>query len=147
VQVVDRLKARIKQGTQIPYPTTSANTGTQVQLVNADLLLEVTPTIYPDGRILMKLKVTDNAPGASFNGFTSITTREAETNMIVRDGDTAVIGGILRKNYTRLRQGWPGLMNVPLVNLLFGNNTVEDVVRELLVFVTPTIVKRPPPAS
>jgi type II secretory pathway component GspD/PulD (secretin) len=67
--------------------------------------------------------------------------------MIVKDGETAVIGGIVRRREARRRQGWPGLMNVPLINLMFSNNTMENRVVELLVFITPTIVKRPPSAS
>ncbi|MEJ2716779.1 MAG: AMIN domain-containing protein [Deltaproteobacteria bacterium] len=146
VQVLDGEKATIKNGRQIAFLTVSAD-GTQTQLVDVDLLLEVEPTIYPDGRIEMDLKVTDNDVGDPVNGVASILTREATTIMIVKDGETAVIGGILRNTDSASRQGWPGLMNVPVLNFLFSNKTERKFIEELLVFVTPTIIKRPPPAS
>lgn len=147
VQVVDGKDANIKQGRQIAYTTTSAQLGTQTQLVSVDLLLKVKPRIYPDSRIIMDITVTDNDVGDIVNGQASINTREAKTNMIVKDGETAVIGGIVKKRDFTRRQGWPGLMNVPLINLLFSNKQSENSVVELLVFITPTIVKRPPPAA
>jgi type IV pilus secretin PilQ/predicted competence protein len=147
VQVLDNQKASIKKGNTIPYTTVSAN-GTQTQLVDADLLLEVTPRIFADGRISMKIKMTDNSPTAlaTVTG-TVISTQEAETNMIVRDGETAVIGGIIRNTENNSRDGWPGLMNIPVVNFFFTNKARDKGLNELLVFVTPIIIKRPPPAS
>jgi type IV pilus assembly protein PilQ len=147
VQVLDNQKASIKKGNTIPFTTVSAN-GTQTQLVDADLLLEVTPRIFADGRISMKIKMTDNSPVAlaTVSG-TVIATQEAETNMIVKDGETAVIGGIIRHTDNSSRDGWPGLMNIPVVNFFFTNKSREKHLEELLVFVTPIIIKRPPPAS
>ncbi len=147
VQVLDNQKASIKKGNTIPFTTVSAN-GTQTQLVDADLLLEVTPRIFADGRISMKIKMTDNSPVAlaTVTG-TVIATQEAETNMIVKDGETAVIGGIIRNTDNSSRDGWPGLMNIPVVNFFFTNKSREKHLEELLVFVTPIIIKRPPPAS
>lgn len=146
VQVLDGETAEIKNGRQIAYSSVSAD-GTQVQLVSVDLKLEVTPTIYPDGRIEMDIAVSDNDVGDVINGLASILTREAETTMIVMDGETAVIGGILRKTDNISREGWPGLMNVPVFNFIFGQKNRAKRITELLVFITPTIVKRPPPAS
>ncbi len=146
VQVLDNQKASIKKGQTIPFTTVSAN-GTQTQLVNADLLLEVTPRIFADGRISMKIKMTDDSPASSTGTNPNILTQEAETNMIVKDGETAVIGGIIRNSGNDARDGWPGLMNIPVVNLLFTNKFRDKHLEELLVFVTPIIIKRPPPAS
>lgn len=147
VQVLDGQKASIKNGRTIAYSTVSQD-GTQTQLVNVDLLLDVTPTIYSDGRIRMRIHVTDNDVGPVLvNGQAEILTREATTIMIVKDGETAVIGGIIRKNDSEARSGWPGLMNVPIVGQLFSNKTSQKTLQELLVFITPTIVKRPPSAS
>ncbi len=147
VQVLDNQKASIKKGTTIPFTTTSA-LGTQTQMIDADLLLEVTPRIFADGRISMNIKMTDNAPDlTTVPGVTSIATQEAGTYMIVKDGETAVIGGILRNTDNTVRDGWPGVMNIPLINLLFTNKQREKHLVELLVFVSPTIIKRPPPAS
>ncbi|MBI5571499.1 MAG: AMIN domain-containing protein [Desulfomonile tiedjei] len=145
VQVLNKKKASIKLGKQIPYLTTSA-LGTQTQLINADLLLDVTPEIFADGRILMQIKVTNNTPDSP-GANPTITTREAQTIMTVKDGQTAVIGGILTSSDTSSRQGWPGLMNVPVINLLFSNKSKDTSLNELMVFLTPTIVKRPPSAS
>lgn len=146
VQVLDGQSATIKTGTQIPYATVSAD-GTQTQLVSAVLSLNVQPTIYSDGRIRMNVSITNDEPGAVINGQTSIDTREASTFMIVKDGETAVIGGILRNTDTNTRSGMPGLMNMPPLSYLFSNKSVERSVEELLVFITPTIIRRPPPAS
>ncbi len=146
VQVLDGETAEIKNGRQIAYSSVSAD-GTQVQLVSVDLKLEVKPKIFPDGRIEMEVKVSDNDVGDIVNGLASILTREAETTMIVMDGETAVIGGILRKTDNVGHQGWPGLMHVPVLSYLFGSKSRAKRVTELLVFITPTIVKRPPSAS
>ena len=146
VQVLDNQKALIKNGVSIPYVTTGIGGSTQTQMIDADLKLEVKPKIYSDGRIKMDLKVTDDEPEAVL-GTLSIRRRNAETFMIVKDGETAVIGGILRSTNSTDRGGWPGLMNVPVVNLLFSNKNSSNNVTELLVFITPAIVKRPPAAS
>ncbi len=146
VQVMDNQKAIIKNGVSIPYITTGIGGSTQTQMIDADLKLEVKPKIYSDGRIRMDLKVTDDEPEAVL-GTLSIRRRNAETFMIVKDGETAVIGGILRSTNSLDRGGWPGLMNVPLINFLFTNKNSSNNVTELLVFVTPAIVKRPPAAS
>jgi type IV pilus secretin PilQ/predicted competence protein len=146
VQVLDQQSATVLDGVQIPYPSVSAD-GTQVQFVSANIQLNVTPTIYPDGRIQMKLTVTDNEPGATFNGLTSIDNRQANTVLIVKDGDTAVIGGLLRRTTGRNNSGWPGLMYIPLVNFFFNANSKNEEIGELLLFVTPTILKKPPTAA
>jgi type IV pilus secretin PilQ/predicted competence protein len=146
VQVLDGESANIKNGRTIAYSTVSAD-GTQTQLVNVDLELDVSPTIFPDGRIEMDVNVTDNDIGDIVNGQASILNREASTILIVKDGETAVIGGILRRGDTTSRTGLTGLMNVPLLNYLFSGKNQTKIIQELLIFITPTIVKRPPPAS
>lgn len=146
VQVLDGQPATIKNGRTIAYQTVSAD-GTQTQLVPVDLLLSVTPTIFADGRIRMVIKVTDNDVGGIVNGVSEILTREASTIMIVKDGETAVIGGTIRKTDNETKNGWPGLMNVPGINFLFSNKNRSKQITELLVFVTPTVIRRPPTAS
>lgn len=147
VQVLDRQTASIRNGLSIPYQTVSAD-GTQTQMISADLSLNVTPTIYSDGRIMMRVQVSNNEP-ETVAGATApaIRTREASTYMIVKDGETAVIGGILTNDDSNQRQGLPGLMNVPPFSYLFSNKTAERNVTELLVFIAPSIIRRPPPAS
>lgn len=146
VTVMNKQNATIKNGRTIAFSTVSAS-GTQTQLVNADLKLTVNPEVFSDGRIKMTLQVTDNDVGDIVNGQASLLTREASTVMVVKDGDTAVIGGIVRKTDSQQRQGFPGLMNIPVVNYIFSNKNRSKAITELLVFITPTIVRRPPPAS
>gem|GEM_PF-751956 len=149
VQVLDGEKAKILDGRDIPYVTTSGQQGTQTQLVPAYLQLEVTPKIYADGRVSMKLQVKDDDIGAIVPGanLPEVIRRQANTDMIVKDGETAVIGGIIKERNVGQRQGWPGLMNLPLFGYLFTNKGQEKELNELLIFITPSIIKRPPPAS
>jgi type IV pilus assembly protein PilQ len=149
VQVLDGQKAKILDGQDIPYVTNSVQLGTQTQLVPAYLELQVKPKIFSDGRVGMDVHVKDDDIGPTPPGATqpSVVRRQAQTLMIVKDGETAVIGGIIRERNLAQRQGWPGLMNVPLVGSLFTNKGQEKELNELLIFITPTIIKRPPPAS
>jgi type IV pilus assembly protein PilQ len=147
VQVLDGQAASITRGRQIAYATVSAE-GTQTQLVDVDLKLTVTPRIYPDGRIQMQVSVSDNnVANVTVNGLAAIDTRKANTTMIVKDGETAVIGGVTVKTDNNSRQGLPGLMNLPVLNFFFSNKSVDTSIGELLIFLTPTIIKRPPPAA
>jgi type IV pilus assembly protein PilQ len=150
VQVIDGEKAKIVDGRDVAYSTSSPLQGTQSQLIPAYLQLEVKPSIFADGRIKMELTVSDDEPVPSIIPTATqpdIYRRKANTFMIVRDGETAVIGGIVRESNIRRRQGLPGLMNIPLLSYLFGNKSQQKDLTELLVFITPTIIKRPPPAS
>jgi type IV pilus assembly protein PilQ len=152
IQILDRQKASILRGTQIPYETTGGMLGPTTQFVDAVLLLEVTPTIYSVGRIGMDLLIKDNYPEWARARTTDgsqppIGKREAKTNLTVKDGETVVIGGIIRDENRQAREGWPGLMNIPLVGYLFSNKLKEKYLEELIIFITPTIVKRPPEAS
>jgi type IV pilus assembly protein PilQ len=149
VQVLDGEKAKILDGTDIAFVTSSPLQGTQTQLVPAYLELEVKPKIFADGRVGMDVHVKDDDIGVTPVGATqpSVVRRQAHTYMIVKDGETAVIGGIIRERNLTQRQGLPGLMNLPLIGYMFGNKAQEKELNELLVFITPTIIKRPPPAS
>ena len=149
VQVLDGQEAKILDGQDIPYVTNSVQLGTQTQLVPAYLELRVKPKIFSDGRVSMDVHVKDDDIGPTPPTATqpSVVRRQAQTLMIVKDGETAVIGGIIRERNLARRQGWPGLMNVPLVGSLFTNKGQEKELNELLIFITPTIIKRPPPAS
>jgi len=146
VQVLDGQSANIQDGTTIAFQTVSAD-GTQTQLIPVVKSLNVSPRIFSDGRVQMTVTVTDNSVGTIVNGVASIDTRSATTVLIVKDGETAVIGGLMSESTLGSRQGIPGLMNIPILNTLFtGRNKSKDLT-ELLVFLTPTIIRRPPPAS
>ncbi len=143
VQVLNGMAATIESGTKIPYPNAFGET----QFIDATLKLEVTPQIFADGRIQMLVTVTDNTPGAiDVSGRTQINIRSTKSTLIVKDGDTVVIGGIARNQTARNTAGWPGLMHMPLISTLFSNKSSRASLEELLVFLTPSIVKRPPPA-
>jgi type IV pilus assembly protein PilQ len=113
--------------------------------VEAKLELKVTPHVTSDGSVLLKIKATNNQPNDTLtgaNGQPSITKREAETEVLVKDGDTTVIGGIYtRKTAENLAQV-PFFGDIPIIGWLFKSKNVVDDRTELLVFISPTIVNR-----
>jgi len=140
---LDNKEAHIKQGEKIPYETTS-QAGTQVQFIDAVLSLKVTPHVTPDGSILMKVVVTRDARGtfrSPTSGVPSIDSREASTEVLVKDGETLVIGGIYESDHTETEQGIPWLMKIPVLGWLFKKKEVIVTKRELLIFITPTIIQ------
>ncbi len=142
IATLDNREAHIKQGQKIPYETTS-QAGTQVQFIDAVLQLKVTPHVTPEGTILMKVLVTRDAEGAyrsPVNQVPSIDNREAETEVLVKDGETLVIGGIYETENDLAEQGIPWLMRVPVLQWLFKNYEKDYYKRELLIFITPSIM-------
>jgi type IV pilus assembly protein PilQ len=138
---VDNTEATVSQGTKIPYATVSAS-GTSVQLINATLSLKVVPHITPDNQVFMKVEVSNNRPDFSqaVNGQPAIEVKEATTEVMVRNGDTTVLGGVYTINESQNVNGVPGLMKVPLLGWLFKGTLKESSRKELLVFITPHIV-------
>ena len=139
----DGRPAKINQGKTIPYQTVSMQ-GTQTQFADAFLGLEVVPqVVLRDGTIRLKVRTTKDS--ADFTNQTvagpTIDKREAVTEIIVRDGDTAVIGGIYETTENRSQQGVPFLSKIPVIKWLF-NREMKDVEKpELLLFITPTILR------
>jgi type IV pilus assembly protein PilQ len=113
--------------------------------VEAKLELKVTPHVSADGSILMKIKVTNNQPNPQLtgaNGQPSISKREAETEALVKDGETTVIGGIYtRQTSTRVNEV-PFLSKIPILGFFFRNKNDTDDHTELLIFITPRILNR-----
>jgi type IV pilus assembly protein PilQ len=142
VSVLNNQEAKIEQGESIPFATVS-QAGTQTTFVDANLTLLVTPHISPDGGIIMKIKVSKNAPGETRPGASgpSILKKEATTNVLVKDGETTVIGGIYEVTNTDSISGVPYLMDIPILGWLFKTTTKREDTSELLVFLTPRIVK------
>jgi len=141
---LDNKDAYIKQGEKIPYETTS-QAGTQVQFIDAVLSLKVTPHVTPEGSILMKVLVTRDARGSfrsPVNQVPSIENREASTEVLVKDGETLVIGGIYETEKAETTQGIPWLMKIPVLGWLFKSQEVTSAKRELLIFITPTILAK-----
>jgi type IV pilus assembly protein PilQ len=144
VTTLDNKTAKINQGVSIPISVVSA-AGVQTTFVNAALELEVTPHVTADGSVLMKLKVTNNQPDFGRTGAAgdpTILRQEAESEMLVRDGDTAVIGGIYVRRTTSGTDGVPLLSRIPVLGYLFKREQENDERAELLIFVTPRIVNR-----
>lgn len=145
VMTSDRCQAVIKQGVQIPY---SSATGTAGQITNTtifvDALLELdaTPQITPNGSVIMKLAITKNSPGTQTpTGQIAIDKREIHTNVHVLDGETVVLGGIFEEVIADNVNNVPFFSDLPGVGFLFKNSKKQDDKTELLIFVTPKIVK------
>jgi type IV pilus secretin PilQ/predicted competence protein len=135
-------EATIRQGQQIPIQTVANNTVT-VQFKDAVLTLKVTPQITEAGTVILTLEVNnDTADFANrVNGIPPINTQSAKTQVLVRDGATAVIGGIYQSTETSSQQRTPFLGDIPLLGLLFRNRAANTSNQELLLFITPRIVK------
>jgi type IV pilus assembly protein PilQ len=136
-------KAIISQGTKIPFSSVS-DQGTDVQFENAELKLEVTPEINPDGSIILDINVSNSAVGivvpTATGNAVSIDEKKAETKVLVKDGQTTVIGGIFIEDERDAETGVPILMSIPYLGRLFKSTTKTRDRRELLIFITPRIV-------
>jgi type IV pilus assembly protein PilQ len=144
VVTVDNKEATIEQGTQIPYSTVSAS-GTNTQFIDATLSLKVTPHITPDGRVSMRLEAKNDSPGdVGANGQPAINKKKATTEVLIGDGETTVIGGILQIQRQENQAGLPWLSKIPVLGYLFRKDTNQARNRELLIFITPKIMKLEP---
>ena len=143
IMTTDNNTARIASGRQIPYQTTSRQ-GTQTDFANAELSLEVTPHVASDGNILLDIKATKNAADfsnvASTTNNPTITTNEAQSQVIVQNGGTTVLGGIFERTITAKENRVPFFSDIPFLGWLFKNSDDADQVSELLIFITLTIV-------
>lgn len=147
VTTLDKREAKISQGESIPFQTTSLQ-GTQTTFVDANLELNVTPQITSrdpkeEGkRIMMKVRATRNSVGARSNpAGPSIDRREATTQVLVRDGETMVIGGVFVDTQGNNVQGVPYLSRIPVLGWLFKNKSETVSKQELLIFLTPTVIR------
>ena len=135
-------RATIQQGISIPYPPPSYTTGSVGwTFVEASLELEVTPHVASDNSITMEVKAANNEPvnipGATAPG---ISRKEAETTILVKDGETAVIGGIFKLNQSSPSSGVPFLSQLPYIGWLFRDQTETTRNEELIIFLTPTVI-------
>jgi type IV pilus assembly protein PilQ len=141
VVTIDNKEAMIEQGTQIPYSTVSAS-GTNTQFVDATLSLKVTPHITPEGSVIMKLEAKNDSQGeVGVSGQPAINKKKATTEVLVRDGETAVIGGILQVSRKEDQAAIPWLSKIPVLGYFFKKDTNSSSNRELLIFITPKILK------
>jgi type IV pilus assembly protein PilQ len=134
--------AEIKQGVQIPIQTVANNTVT-VTFKDAVLTLKVTPQITEANTVILDLNVENNAADFAnlVNGVPPINTQSAQTQVLVKDGATAVIGGIFQSNEQTSQSSTPFLGRVPILGYLFRNRFVTNTNNELLLFITPRIIK------
>ncbi len=137
----DRHAAFIEQGVEIPYLSASSSGATRVEFKKAVLSIEVTPQITPDDRIIMDLTVKKDAVGEIFQGIPSIDTREVSTQVLVNNGDTIVLGGVYEQVSGNEVDKVPFLGDLPLIGYFFKHTLEKDEKAELLIFVTPKILK------
>jgi type IV pilus secretin PilQ/predicted competence protein len=135
-------RAEIEQGVRIPITNTTA-TEIQVEFVSASLLLSVTPQITAEGTIILDVTVENNSPDFvnTAGGIPSIRTQRAQTKVLINDGGTTVIGGIFVVNEGESEVGVPWFRKIPVFGWLFKQQSIQQENRELLIFITPKIVK------
>ncbi len=144
VVTINGQKATIKQGVQVPYQTAAVGAGgtavPNVQFKDVVLQLDVTPVISPDGRILMDIELKRDTVGVQTPQGPAINTKEVKTKIVVDNGQTVVLGGIIDNQDGVTNEGVPGVVRVPLLKYLFGQERVRKFDTELLIFITPTII-------
>ena len=141
VITADRREAFIEQGVEIPYLSASSSGATRVEFKKAVLSIKVVPQITPDDRIILDLTVNKDSVGQVFSGIPSVDTREVSTQVLVNNGETVVLGGIYETTSRDEITKVPVLGDLPLVGSLFRHNLRTDEKDELLIFVTPKILK------
>ena len=144
VQTQTGEQASIQSGFQIPVQTTVNNT-TSVLYINATLRLDVTPQITNEGTVIMDVTIQKREPAVGINiaggGNIPLTTRDAKTRLMVRDGGTAVIGGIFKITTNDGQSMIPGLWKIPILGNLFRSRTQTESTDELMIFITPRIIR------
>jgi len=146
VITANQKEAVIEQGTEIPYQQSASSGATTIQFKKAVLSLKVTPQITPDNRIIMDLDVRDDSVGTvivASGGVNvpSINTREIATQVLVNDGQTVVLGGVLQTTEREDQTKVPYLGDIPVLGYLFRNTNHQDDKDELMIFITPKIVR------
>lgn len=140
--------ASIKQGTEIPYEVSSGSSGaTTIEFKEAVLGMDVTPSVQPNGRILLKLRISQNVPGRNLHsGETEVLTidkQEIETQVSLKDGQTLALGGIFQQQSASGRDKVPVLGDIPLLGALFRHDIRQQKRRELVIFITPRLISDP----
>ncbi|MGO4281605.1 type IV pilus assembly protein PilQ [Cupriavidus sp. OV038] len=140
VVTANNIKALIEQGTELPYQSATSSGATSVQFRKANLKLEVTPQITPEGNVLLDVDVNKDSVGIqTTNGF-AIDTKHVQTQVLVENGGTVVIGGIYSQEESNNYNKVPFLGDIPVIGYLFKNNAKVNNRTELLVFLTPRIL-------
>jgi type IV pilus assembly protein PilQ len=140
VITADQVKALIEQGTELPYLQASASGATSISFRKANLKLEVTPQITPDGSVILDVDVNKDSVGISTPAGFAIDTKHVQTQVLVENGGTVVIGGIFVQTERKDEQKVPFLGDVPVLGRLFKNSSKTSNKSELLIFLTPKVV-------
>ncbi|MGC1955986.1 MAG: type IV pilus secretin PilQ family protein [Gammaproteobacteria bacterium] len=137
----DRKEAIIEQGVEIPFQEATSSGATSTSFKKAVLSLKVKPQITPDDRIIMDIQVNKDRPGKEFAGIPSVDTRSVTTQVLVDNGETVVLGGIYEQDLRDDRSGVPFFQDIPYLGFLFQRTEKRDDKKELLIFVTPKVLK------
>jgi type IV pilus assembly protein PilQ len=146
VVTADQTKALIEQGTELPYQTASASGATSITFRKANLKLEVTPQITPDGSVVLEVDVNRDSVGQLTPAGFAINTKHVKTQVRVEDGGTVVLGGIFEETDRNNEAKVPGLGDVPGLGWLFKNRDKAQRKSELLIFLTPRVMADGPAA-
>jgi type IV pilus assembly protein PilQ len=134
-------QALIEQGQDVPYQSSSGNAGTNIQFKKAVLSLAVTPQVTPDNRVMMDLTVTNDSIGQIIQGNPAIDTKRVTTQVLVKTGETVVLGGVYQQTTSKTANKVPLLGDIPLLGSLFRKDSNSATKRELLIFITPKILQ------
>jgi type IV pilus assembly protein PilQ len=140
VITADQVKAVIEQGEEIPYQVATSSGATSIQFKKASLKLEVTPQITPEGNVILDVDVAKDSRGALTSAGPAINTKHVQTQVLVENGGTVVIGGIYTQDESTNVDKVPLLGDVPIVGNLFKNTVRSSTKTELLIFLTPKVV-------
>jgi len=140
VVTADSVKAIIEQGTELPYQVATSSGATSVTFRKANLKLEVTPQITPEGNIILDVDVTKDSVGQVTTAGYAIDTKHVNTKVLVENGGTVVLGGIFQLTDTTTINKVPFLGDIPFLGALFRNDSRSTAKTELLIFITPTTV-------
>ena len=146
VVTANQTKAIIEQGTELPYQTATSSGATSIAFRKANLKLEVTPHITPNGGIILDLDISKDSVGQATTAGFAIDTKHINTQVLVEDGGTVVIGGIYELNETNGRNKVPFLADIPGLGWLFQNSLRATRKQELMVFISPKMVHSSAPA-
>lgn len=140
VITADQVKALIEQGTELPYQTATSSGATAISFRKANLKLEVTPQITPEGSIILDVDVNKDSVGQVTSAGYAIDTKHVQTQVLVENGGTVVIGGIFQQQENQTEQKVPLLGDIPVIGFLFKNSIRNSKRSELLIFLTPKVV-------
>jgi type IV pilus assembly protein PilQ len=146
VLTLNNVKAKVSQGTQIPYlvastATPAAGAVSSTEFKDATIELQVVPHITPDHKVRLEIDAKQDEPGVVINSQTSIDTRKIQTELLVDDGNIVVIGGVIRDRSDFSRSATPGLHRVPVLGWLFKSEDNVSEKTELLIFISPKIIE------